>query len=339
MSNPPAKRQAIYTVLLALTSFALALTIGEFALRAIDFEFRLFPARIEFGWPDPVRLENDYQADQYLLWVPKDYYTSMQTLRSSKPKLVFMGDSCTAWGLYDKLFNQLIDGRNPEHEFSYVNTAVAGWSSYQGLQQFKRDIIPLAPKVATVYFGWNDHWASFGVEDKAVGQFNNDRSAPAFALAELRLIQLFNFFAIKLYQDQQQQRRPARVSPTDFSANLREIVRLARENNIIPVLITAPTAHALGTEPEYLAERWLNDLDELVPLHRRYAEIVRQVARDEEVHFIDLLAAFDRLPPDEVKNSYFEADGIHPTGEGHKVIALILYKYFANSVLLEQVLR
>jgi len=30
--------------------------------------------------------------------------------------------------------------------------------------------------------------------------------------------------------------------------------------------------------------------------HRRYAEIVRQVASDEEAHIIDLLAAFDRLP-------------------------------------------
>ena len=339
MTDPPKNRNTFYTILLALASFALALAIGEIGLRAINFEFRLFPTRIEFGWPDPVTLANDYQADQDLLWVPETYYASIKQLRDTSPKLVFMGDSCTAWGLYDKLFGQLISGRNPGRELSYINTAVAGWSTYQGLRQFERDILPLAPEVITIYFGWNDHWASFGVEDKAVGQFNKDRSQSAIALGELRLIQLFNFFAIKLYQDEKQQRRPERVAPTDFAANLHEIVRIARSNNIQPVLITAPTAHTVGDEPEYLAERWLNNLDELVPLHRRYAEIVRQVASDEEVHIIDLLAAFDRLPQQEVKDIYFETDGIHLTGEGHKVIALILYQYFTRTGLLEQVMQ
>ena len=339
MTDPATNRNRAYTILLALASFALALAIGEIGLRAIDFEFRLFPTRIEFGWPDPVTLENDYQADQDFLWVPKTYDASIRQLRDTKPKLVFMGDSCTAWGLYDELFGQLVSNRNPGRKLSYLNAAVAGWSTYQGLQQFERDIVPLTPNIVTLYFGWNDHWASFGVEDKAVGQFNRDRSQPAIALAELRLIQLFNFFAIKLYQDEKQQRRPERVPPTDFAANLHEIIRLARSNNIEPVLITAPTAHTVGDEPEYLAERWLNDLEELVPLHRRYAEIVRQVASNEEVHIIDLLAAFDRLPPQEVKNNYFENDGIHLTGEGHKVIALILYHYFTRTGLLEQVMQ
>jgi lysophospholipase L1-like esterase len=339
MTDPATNRNTLYTALLALASFAIALAIGEIGLRAIDFEFRLFPTRIEFGWPDPVTLENDYQADQDLLWVPKKYDASLRQLRGTKPKLVFMGDSCTAWGPYDKLLGQLISGRDPGRELSFLNTAVAGWSTYQGLRQLERDIIPLAPEVITVYFGWNDHWASFGVEDKDVGQFNKDRSQPAIALAELRLVQLFNFFAIKLYQAKEQQRRPERVAPTDFAANLHEIIRLARSNNIVPVLITAPTAHTVGDEPEYLAERWLNNLDELVPLHRRYAEIVRQVASDEEVHIIDLLAAFDGLPAQEVKNNYFESDGIHLTGEGHKLIALILYHYFTRTGLLEQVMK
>ena len=72
--------------------------------------------------------------------------------------------------------------------------------------------------------------------------------------------------------------------------------------------------------------------------YRRYAEIIRQVASEEDARMIDLLAAFDRLPQQEVNNIYFESDGIHLTGEGHKVIALILYQYFTRTGLLEQVM-
>jgi lysophospholipase L1-like esterase len=71
-----------------------------------------------------------------------------------------------------------------------------------------------------------------------------------------------------------------------------------------------------------------------------YALVVLQNAwLHEEVHIIDLLATFDRLPPQEVENNYFENDGIHLTGEGHKVIALILYQYFIRTGLLEQVMQ
>lgn len=333
------RRHTLPTAVLAIASFALALALGEVALRVIGFEFRLFPTRIEFGWPDPVTLENDFQADQELLWVPKDYHARLASLRGTSPSVVFMGDSCTAWGAYDRFLSQLVGARHPGRGFSYVNVAVAGWTSYQGLRQFERDILPLAPKLVTLYFGWNDHWTSFGVEDKNVGRFNRGRWRPAMALADLRLVQLFDFFAIRAYADQKPARRPERVSPADFAANLRAIVRLARQHGIVPVLLTAPTSHTRGAEPEYLAERWLNDLDELVPLHRRYAEIVRQVAREEDVLLVDLLAAFDRLPPDELKDRYFLSDGIHPTREGHERIAVILYAQLERAGLLDQIIR
>lgn len=332
-------RKIVHTTLLALSSFTLSLALGEGALRLLDFEFRLFPTRVEFGWPDPQTLEDQYVPDQDLLWVPKNYYENIATMRRDRPHIVFMGDSCTAWGFYDKLFKELIDQRHPERNLRYANTGVAGWSSYQGRVQFERDIASFAPRVVTLYFGWNDHWASFGIEDKAVGRFNRNRSASAMALADLRLVQLFNFFNIKLYGAGDVQQRPPRVSPGDFAANLSHVVRLARERDIVPVLLTAPSSHTPGAEPAYLAERWLNDLSELVPLHRRYAEIVRQVAAEEDVLVVDLLAAFDRLPPDEVKQSYFHTDGIHLTGDGHKVISLVLYRYFEESGLLQHLLQ
>ena len=138
-------------------------------LRLADFEFKLFPARIEFGWPDPVEMKDRYLADRELLWVPQKYYEMIDELKGSKPAIVFMGDSCTAWGIYDRLFDSIIDQVHKNNDFEFVNAGVGGWSSYQGMRQLERDVLPMQPRIVTIYYGWTDHWISFGVEDKDVG--------------------------------------------------------------------------------------------------------------------------------------------------------------------------
>ena len=48
----------------------LALALVEGSLRAIGFSFRFVPERVEFGYPDPVVLEDRFVADPDLFWVP-----------------------------------------------------------------------------------------------------------------------------------------------------------------------------------------------------------------------------------------------------------------------------
>ena len=84
--------------------------------------------------------------------------------------------------------------------------------------------------------------------------------ALALAVADTRLVQLFTFFQLKLHQGEAALRRPERVSPADFAA--------------------------------YLAVRWLNDISDFVPVHRRYADIVRQVGRDISVLLVVFLPAY-----------------------------------------------
>jgi predicted nuclease with TOPRIM domain len=107
----------------------------------------------------------------------------------------------------------------------------------------------------------------------------------------------------------------------------------------VPVLITAPSSHIKGEEPVYLAERWLRGIDELVPLHQRYADLVRKVAREEEVLLLDLLAKFYRLPAKDLKETYFVEDGIHLTSEGCWEVANALYRFFEQEGLLEKILE
>jgi hypothetical protein len=47
---------------------------------------------------------------------------------------------------------------------------VGGYTTYQGLRQLERDVATLHPVIATFYYGWNDHWIGFGIEDRDVAR-------------------------------------------------------------------------------------------------------------------------------------------------------------------------
>ena len=304
-------------------------------LRLISFEFALYPTKVQFGWPDPVTLRNLYHFDSELLWVPKDYSTRIANWKGKRPTVVFMGDSNTEFGRYDEFLKSIIYEQNPNSAFTFVNVGVAGWSSYQGLQQLKRDVLPMLPRFVTIYYGWNDHWTSFGIEDKEMGKYNLEYSTLQLEVfSDVRVIQLFNkaIFVLERSATEQDEQKPERVSLADFSSNLLKMIRIARDNGIIPLLLTAPSSHKKGQEPDYLAERWLNDLNELVPIHKKYVQTVRDISSKENVPLIDLFAEFERLTQEELEK-FFQKDGIHLTDKGNKKIAEFIYKYLVRNDL------
>jgi hypothetical protein len=107
----------------------------------------------------------------------------------------------------------------------------------------------------TLYFGWNDHWVGFRIEDKEVHLLR----VPGLPwLSRLRTVQLLSK-ALVGWRVRTGTDRPNRVSPADFRENLRAMARISREHGIVPVFIAAPTSHEVGREPEYLGERFLRD--------------------------------------------------------------------------------
>jgi hypothetical protein len=102
---------------------------------------------------------------------------------------------------------------------------------------------------------------------------------------------------------------------------------LARGAGSVPVLVTAPTSHRPGAEPAQLSPRWIEDLSRLVPLHRRYVEIVREVAASEGAVLCDLAARFDALDAAERARD-FAADGIHLSLAGDQRAAAWLQDCF-----------
>jgi lysophospholipase L1-like esterase len=321
----------------ATVGIVAALVIAEIGLRVAGFSYRLYPESIEFGMPDPTSLATDFDADRDVFWVPHGYQESMLTvLRHTRPSLVLMGCSCTEWGQHDRLLAGLVRERLPGRELSAMNLGVAGWTTFQGLTQLRRDIVPAAPRVVTIYYGWNDHWIGFGIEDKQVNRVNDSL---LFRMQQhVRIAQLVTK-AIVTWWHGQREGPILRVQPEDFEGNLRAMVRECRAHNITPILLTAPTSHQPGQEPAHLARRHLKNLADLVPLHQKYVNIVRRVASEENVILCDLAARFAGLPAGELRQTYFEADGIHLRPPGNRLIAETLYDTLANNGLLEVVLK
>ena len=307
-----------------------ALLGAEVALRIAGFSFALYPEKIEFGWPDPVWLESFYLPDDELLWVRKDYAETLVRLEQERPQLVFLGDSCVELGKADEYFARLLAQRDLGG-IRLAKLGTAGWSSYQGLRQLERDVVRLRPAVVTVQFGWNDHWMGFGIEDAEVRAL---RSPLVSRLEGSRVFQLGMKAVVLARRGGRVQ--PLRVPPSDFRDNLRQIVGTARAHGITAVLLTAPTSHRRGHEPEHLMLRQIEDLHELVPLHERYVTIVREVAEETGAPLCDLERDFAALPEAEVARS-FEKDGIHLTqgaGEGYDRLAGFLLACFEREQLL-----
>ena len=330
-----AARLAGFNILGVLCVFIL----GEIGLRLAGREFVLYPTQIQVGWPTPVRLASLFTVDRQLLWVPRRYHAWVAAWKDRQPTIVFMGDSCTQGAEYPEFLAQLIEEHTPERDFTYVTVGVGGWSSYQGLRQLQRDVVPMRPRAVTIYYGWNDHWINYGLEDKLIGEIY--RKHPPLLLewsSRIRMVSFVNqiIFNVRHPISKQHGKGSVRVSLSDFSANLRQMIQIARDNDIVPILLTAPASHRKGKEPRHLAER-LNGLSDLIPLHQQYVQAVRDVAAQHQAPLIDLYAAFNRLPQEDLDRSFYR-DGIHLREEGNKKIAEMIYSNLLQTGLLGRIM-
>ncbi len=312
-------RKGLANLGLALGTVFFFLVAVELGLRWSGFSYVLYPEQIEFGKPDPELMATGFLEDDDLFWVTKDYAEKLARLESQRPEIVFMGDSCTQFGSYDSELARLVEERRGT-ALAYGNLGVAGWTTHQGARQLERDVAGLSPPVVTIFYGWNDHWIGFGIEDKNITRIKRIFSS---RWSGLRVAQLSTKALVAA--GTRRTAYPNRVSLVDFTANLRRMTRTATAAGIRPLLLTAPTSIREGEEPDYLESRWLRELSDLVPLHRAYADAVRAVAAEESAALCDLERHFSALPRAEVESS-FMADGIHFTEEGSRRVAEYLYE-------------
>lgn len=313
-------------LLVVVVAVAVALVGVEVVLRAIGFKYQLRINVIRNSAPNPDTILDHFEVDPDLLWVRGDYGRILDAAFTERPPIVFMGDSCTHLGRYHDYLMAAVSDR-VGRRVDYANLASAGWTSVQGLVQMKRDVARIRPRVATLYYGWNDHWLSIGVEDREALRIGG---MSVFGFQQLRLDQLL----LKAFvAAQAKDPRPVRVPIDTFRETLVELTEAAEDIGVLPVLLTAPSSHVAGAEPEYLGERWVADLRELVPMHQRYVQVVRDVARAQNVPLCDLAADLERIPI-ERRRQIFQEDGIHLQDAGDRALAVALYRCFEDYSLM-----
>lgn len=233
-------------------------------------------------------------------------------------RVVALGDSCTAQGEppYSDRLHALLQTQPPTPEpWEAFNLGVFGYSSEQGLRQFKARGAELQPDVVTIYYGWNDHWLYEKTDRKRLAtRLSPSRAALVKALQEKRLFTVLTQRARPAETAHGKNDRYFRVPPADYADNLGQLVAYVREMGAQPLIITAARRELTSS---LVKSGHADDADEAEKVHDQYVEITRSVAERLQAPVLDL--ARDFAGPE--YDAYFSKDGIHFEGPGLQAIA------------------
>jgi len=157
-------------------------------------------------------------------------------------RLLALGDSVTfGWGVlyeeaYPTLLAELLREARPGREIQVMNASCSGYTTHQGLEMLKRRGLKYRPDVVTIWLGWNDSVVWDGMTDA--------EHARLFAREHL-LTSSFTYRVLSYtlrrrgQEDVRKERKETeaglpRMPPADYRARLREMVELARGNEISP---------------------------------------------------------------------------------------------------------
>jgi lysophospholipase L1-like esterase len=205
-----------------------------------------------------------------------------------------------------------------------INAGVPGYSSSQGLEWLRTELLDYDPELVIVYFGWNDHWIARPAPD--------DRYMKSLERSPLRLARLAGAAARTVSGGEKGGGgKSLRVPIERYRDNLREIDRLARARGAKCLFLTAPAVYGEETREELIAAGHIDETTDYESLHRRYNDVVRAMA-DEGAAVLDLAAAFEQSDD---PASLMRDDGIHLDDAGIGFVAAALRDCIETNGLLE----
>jgi lysophospholipase L1-like esterase len=224
-------------------------------------------------------------------------------IKGNRFRVLVLGDSCSRLSFRGPPWPTLLAERFDPSSVEVFNASIPGYTTYQGLQWLRLQLLDYEPDLVIVYFGWNDHWRYTGMTDIQYARV---------AKAPLRLMAL-----IQRPSDPP----PLRVPPEAFRANCREIIDLVRARGGKTLLVTAPSHFTPENRTMLVQTGYLLPDDNVSDLHDQYLAVVRNLGRHASARVFDFAAlcvelAYPRL--------LLTGDGIHPTDLGHLVLAATL---------------
>ena len=335
-TRPACLRGSARNWILALSALSAFLLWPELGLRLAAFHHE---AGIEFLYPnrsDFVR----FARDPYLFWTYPPNQPGVNSLgfhdeEHAVPKpdgvfrILFLGDSCTDFG--EPNYPKRIEKKEQQHRpagrrVEAVVMAVAAYSSYQGRVMAERYGRRFEPDAVVVYFGWNDHWQALGEPDHLRrGQGAETTSQQMFEWISERW--RFLQFGRKVEDVLMRTGRHTphdivRVPIDEYRNNLDAIRRVFLESGVPVVFITAPTSwYRLGVPQRLVELGYVPDAPTAIQRHRRYNEVVRQVAALDGALLLDLEREFESGAATDESDPLMTRDGIHFTSRGFDFVA------------------
>lgn len=245
-------------------------------------------------------------------------------------RIVCLGDS-TAFGghtTYPAQLEQVLRSCAPDVPIEVINAGVPGWSTYQGLRLFQRDLAAWRPDVVTASFGFNN------AKREADGMTDRQR-AEASRKSALRLLRWLgrSRFVQWLVEQRDARRDPRapfdatrdwlqlRCPPNDHARCLAELDAACREIGAHLLLATQPhgfawkEGDAIGSLPPAAIGEVAARLDE-------QNAVVARSAVELRVGFVDVAAQFRAL---DARDVYVDAlpgnDPLHTSAWGARRVA------------------
>jgi len=309
-------------VLLAAASLGLCVLAAEIALRAAGYEYS--PLDIEVARNDQrvqhVFGDHHFVYDPDLIWRPKRNYSVFNdqglrgpVLETPKPagtyRVFTIGDSNTlGWAgkggaNWPEYMGELLTEVNDRSVV--VNAGVWGYSSFQGLIQF-RQMLDYEPDLVLISFGSNDAHLVYFSDAEFGYQRIRDARLDHF-LVRSRLGQL----ALSLLNTRSSAASGElrhRVPLDDYKSNLTSIIELARARDVQIVLLTRPYM-GVNLDPR----GWMR-------FGSDYNTATAEVGASQGVPVVDVYSLFKD------REQLFEDDS-HFTEEGHRIAARLIFEH------------
>lgn len=312
----------------------------EMTLRIIDIDLyqknQFFPINRDIDFPDV------YKKDQNLFWrfhtnqtinskafsditynINSDGLRGKELTEKKGIRILALGNSCTfGWGVakehtWTTLLEQQLQTAFPNNNIDVINAGVPGYSSFQGMNYFKNELITkVEPDIVLMMFGWNDQWsAGKNITDAEQQMPNMLILGLQNIFSKMKFYQLFRKLILSTTEKQEvvaldKQSGKKRVSVLEFKNNLQSIIRAAKDNSITPVLMVPPVAS--------VENYFKGQISKFHNQHARYQKQVINSAKYEDINYINHQPNFD------LHNDLFDNpndDPIHFNIKGQKVFS------------------
>lgn len=227
-------------------------------------------------------------------------------------RIVCLGDSVTyGTGVsFDQTYGQQLDRRLRVHDpgVKVINAGIGSQRAWHGLERLDRDVLRFDPDLVIVCFGFNDGvlqpqtlWEEWSrkLAEKSPGE------KPAHPVST----------------------RPAPSGPDgltpsvpidDYAQHLRDIIRRIRDKSRARVFLLTFTT----INDDYHRSDWTPELRQRQrQMYDAYRQRMRDVGLEMDVPVVDVCPRFA-----ESTEVLVLPDGIHPSAQGHRVIAEELYR-------------